>query len=313
MLWAVLMFGCSKETVDSAESGVQLWDPPAPGEGVQLAMDYTVPAYTEAWKCLVYRLETDTVSHVNRLEYQQNYGMHHITISTTGFVGGQIEPGLYDCESLLMEAMDDTMMIFGSQGYEEGVIQLPEGVAASVPAGIDVIHELHYVNTTDKPVDLYSRINAYTISAEEMTEGIWGGNVRDEHINIPANSSHTEWTRCVLNKDVDVIFLASHMHKLGKEFTIRLFDGTESGDIFYTNDDWHNPKIVQYETPIHVAAGTGFEYSCTWENPTDEPIQYGLTADDEMCNLTFVHMPYDMDSLCEVVETSDGVLWDPNE
>ena len=75
-----------------------------------------------------------------------------------------------------------------------------------------------------------------------MVEGIWGGNVRDENITIPANSTHTEWTRCVLNKDVDVIFLASHMHKLGKEFTIRLFDGTDSGDIF-TNDDWHNLRL----------------------------------------------------------------------
>ena len=80
MLWTVLLLGCSNETKDSAVSGVELWDPPAAGEGVQLAMDYTVPPYTEAWKCLVYRLETDTISHVNRLEYQQNYGMHHITI-----------------------------------------------------------------------------------------------------------------------------------------------------------------------------------------------------------------------------------------
>ena len=115
-----LTIGCSDSTKDSAVS-VGLWDPPAPGKGVQLAMDYTVPPYTRAWKCLVYRLETDTISH-KPTQYQQNYGMH-ITISTTGLVGGQMEPGLYDCESLLMEAMDDTMMIFGSQGYEEGVIQ----------------------------------------------------------------------------------------------------------------------------------------------------------------------------------------------
>ena len=312
MLWMTLLFGCTETKTDSAVPIATLMEPPSAEEGFQLAMDYTVEPYTEAWKCLVYRLDTDTLSNVNRVEYQQNYGMHHITISTSGMIGGQVEPGLFDCEPLFLELMDDTMMIFGSQGYEEGVIQLPEGVAASVPAAIDIIHEIHYVNTTDKPVDLYSRLNAYTISDAEMTEGIWGGNVRDENINIPANSEHTEWTRCVMNKDVDVIFLGSHTHKLGKSFTVSLFDGTESGDVFYTNDDWHNPKIVQYETPIHIPAGTGFEYSCTWDNPTDEPIQYGLTADDEMCNFTFVHTPYDMDALCEVVETSDGVLWSSN-
>lgn len=310
-LW---LLACSGgDSSDSAEVSVELLEPPAPEDGFQLAMDYTVQAYTEAWKCAVYRLDTTDFSNVNWIHYQQNYGMHHMTIQTTGFIGGQLEPGMYDCESLLLEQMDSTLMIFGTQGDAEGILQLPEGVAASVPAGIDIIHEIHYVNTTDKSVDLYSRVNAYTISPEEVTDGIWGGNVRDENIHIPANSTHSEWTRCVMNRDVDILFLAGHMHKRGIEFSIRMFDGELSGDIFYSNDDWHNPKITQYETPIHVPAGQGFEYGCTWNNPTDAPIQYGLTAEDEMCNLTFVHTPYDMDALCEVIETSDGVLWSPDE
>jgi hypothetical protein len=110
-----------------------------------------------------------------------------------------------------------------------------------------------------------------------------------------------------------VIFLASHTHKLGVDFSISLFDGENLGEVFYNNDDWYNLMIVQYETPIQIKAGEGFEYSCTWNNSTDEPIQYGLTADDEMCNLTFVHTPYDPDALCEVIETSDGVLWSPED
>jgi hypothetical protein len=308
-----MLSACTQETNDSAQNGIEFLEPPSPDEGFQLAMDYTVPAYTEAWKCAVYRLETTDLSNVNSIHYTQNYGMHHMTIQTTGFIGGQMEPGMYDCEPLLQQEMDSTLMIFGAQGDEEGFINLPDGVAASVPAAIDIIHEIHYVNTTDEPVDLFSRINAYTIPDSEVVEGIWGGNVRDENINIPANSEHTEWTRCVMNKDVEVIFLASHTHKIGVDFSISLFDGENSGEVFYNNDDWHNPKIVQYETPIQIKAGEGFEYSCTWNNTTDEPIQYGLTADDEMCNLTFVHTPYDPDALCEVIETSDGVLWSPED
>jgi hypothetical protein len=34
-----------------------------------------------------------------------------------------------------------------------------------------------------------------------------------------------------------------------------------------------------------VPAGTGFEYSRTWNNWRDEPVCYGLTSEDEMCNL----------------------------
>ena len=298
----------SATTIDDA---VEYLSPPADGEGFQLAMDYTVEPYTEAWRCEVYRLNTDVISNINSIKFQQNAGMHHMTISTTGFVGGQIEPGSYDCNSLYEDQMDSLIMLFGAQGDAQDLLELPEGVVAAVPANIDIIHEVHYVNTTDQSIDLYSRVNAYIIPESQVTDGIWGGNVRDENINIPASAeAYSEWTRCIMNEDVEVIFLASHTHKLGIEFNIRLFDGTESGEVFYTNDDWHNPKIVKYDTPITVPAGTGFEYSCTWKNPNDFPITYGLTSEDEMCNLTYIHTPYSMSAKCDVVESSDGVLWE---
>ncbi len=114
-----------------------------------------------------------------------------------------------------------------------------------------------------------------------------------------------------MNEDVEVLFLAGHMHRLGIEFTIAPFDGTETGDIFYRNDDWHVPGIEQYDTPMVVPAGTGFEYACTWRNTTDETVEYGLSAADEMCNMAIVHTPFSLSALCEVVATSDGVIWTP--
>ena len=59
-----------------------------------------------------------------------------------------------------------------------------------------------------------------------------------------------------------------------------------------------------------VPAGTGFEWSCTWYNDTDETVNYGVNATDEMCNMAIVFTPFSMTATCEVVETSDGVLWE---
>lgn len=308
-----LILGCGnpeKVTDSSSSDDFVPLSPPAEGEGFQLSMEFTVPAYTESWMCSVYPLPTEEISAVNWVEYQQTPGTHHMTLSTPGLIPGLVEPGMYDCQELLGGLMEDQIMFFGAQGTAQDTLYLPEGVAAQFPAGLDVIHELHYVNATDEPVDVYARVNAYTIPMEDVNEGIWGGQVRDEYINIPASSSHTEWTRCVLNEDIDVLFLASHTHKLGIEFTIRRFDGENSGEIFYTNDDWHDPKIIQYDPPMVIPAGEGFEYSCTWENPNENPVSYGLTAEDEMCNLAIVHTPYSMSAKCEVIDSSDGVLWE---
>jgi hypothetical protein len=196
----LLSLACSNTEKDTSDSivneSIELLTPPNANEGFQLAMDTVVEPYSEHWGCEVYRLNTDVISNVNSVEFQQNPGMHHMTVSTTGLVGGQIETGFYDCNSLYEEQMDSLIMLFGSQGDDHNLLELPEGIVAAVPANIDIVHEVHFVNTTDQAIDLYSRVNAYTISENQVTDGIWGGNVRDEHINIPENAdTHSEWTR----------------------------------------------------------------------------------------------------------------------
>ena len=287
---------------------------PADGEGFQLSMSARAEPGAEMWACAVYELPIRRLTGVNQVEFLQNAGTHHMTLSTLGLAPTEdLEPGMYDCGDLYGDSslMENQIMFFGSQGVGEGVMNLPTGVAANFPPGLTVIHELHYVNVTDQPVDMYSIVNAYSIPQSEVEESIWGGQVRDETIDIPARETVTEWTRCVMNEDVEVLFLAGHMHQLGIEFTIAPFDGTETGEIFYRNDDWHVPAIKQYDPPMVVPAGTGFEYACTWRNTTDEAVAYGPTATDEMCNMALVHTPFSLTALCEVVETSDGVIWTP--
>ncbi len=315
LLLAVLV-ACPTSTEEGSEPDpVVPLEPPPDGAGFQLAMTGTAPPNEEVWLCSVYPMPTDALANVNWVEFQQNPGMHHMTLSTLGIgVQGEMEYGDRPCEEIYGDAslMENQVMFFGSQGGE-GLqeMRLPTGIAAQMPPTMDVIHEIHFVNVTEDPIELYSRVNAYTISDAEVDEGIWGGQVRDETIEIPANSEATEWTRCEMNRDVDVLFLASHTHRRGIDFSVRLWDGVESGEVFYSNDDWHDPKIVQYDPPLVIPAGQGFEYSCTWRNTDDFAVTYGLTAEDEMCNLAIVHTPFDQSALCEVVETSDGVIWEP--
>lgn len=309
-----LVAACPSGTEDTPPpTPVEPLTPPPEGSGFQLEFVTEAPAGTEVWACKVYDLPTTDVAAVNWVQYQQAPGTHHMTLSTLGLSGdGGIEPGEYDCPELYGDSslMEDQIMFFGAQGEAEGEMRLPDRVAASFPAGLRIIHEVHFVNTTPEPVELYSRVNAWTIPESAVQEGIWGGSVRDENINLARGETTTEWSRCVMNRDVEVLFLASHMHELGVEFTIAPYDGTTVGDVMYTNDDWHDPKITQYDPPLVIPAGQGFQWSCTWDNTTDGDVTYGLNAEDEMCNLAVVFMPFDVTAACEVVETSDGVLWE---
>ena len=303
---------CEDQPQDSAvaQSSPTL-APPGEGEGFQLSMFGTAPAASEVWRCDVYDLPTTDVANVNSVEYLQNPGMHHMSLSTTVLAGGAIPAGSYDCNDLYADQafMEGAIIMFGNQGDAEGTLTLPEGIAASLPAGIQVVHEIHYVNTTEVDIELYSYLNGWTIPDIDVTGGIWGGSVRDENIVIPPGSTHSEWSRCLMNEAVDVLFLASHTHAQGVEFTIAPFDGTSTGEVMYANRDWHDPMIIQYQTALSVPAGQGFEFACTWENATDQEVNYGFNSTDEMCNMAIVFTPGSTTAACQVVETSDGVLW----
>jgi hypothetical protein len=285
--------------------------PPAEGTGFQISLVTTAPPGAEIWKCKVSDLPTTTFTAVNHVESVQNAAMHHMDVMTLLFTGVNLDPGDYECTDLYAmypALMEKGLIIYAAQQPKQE-ITLPDGTAANLPPALRIMQEVHYVNTTSQPVDVFSKVNIYDYPQEKVNQTIWGGAVRDTNLNIPAQSEHVEWSRCVMNQDVDVLFLTSHTHQLGKSFSIKLFDGTNVGEEIYTNTKWQSPALLSFtDKPLHVAAGTGFEFSCTFQNGSTSDVHWGFKASDEMCQMAMVFTPGESARKCEVVETSDGVL-----
>jgi hypothetical protein len=285
--------------------------PPPDGQGFQLRMDAEAPGGTEIWQCQVQPLDLpDPINYVHRIHHTQTPFLHHMSLAVV-YPNAPVHPtpGTYDCNDLYKNQyptlMDNEILIYGSQ-TAEGDIELPDGIAATLYSGLTLIYELHYVNASTHDQKVFSTINAYTIDQKTVTGTIWGQDVRHETINIPPNSTHTEWSRCALNKPADVLILSSHTHKLGTDFHISLWDGTTVGDELFVNTDWATPKLATYNPAIHVDAGAGFEFRCNYFNPSDQTIHYGLTADDEMCNMVLVFTPGDTSITCTTTQTNNG-------
>lgn len=275
-------------------------------------MEITVPPGTEAWRCKIGTLPSvdGSIFHVNHAESKQTDGVHHMDVMALALTPIDRPEGEYDCDEIYEEnpiLMEEGIFLYASQTAEQD-IQLPEGVVAPVPGGMMYMQEIHYVNASDQEAKVYSYVNAYTIPGNDVKATIWGGVVRDAHLNLPPASQHTEWTRCVMNEDVDVIFLSSHTHQLGREVRVRRFDGTTTGEEVYVNTDWHAPQLQDYNPPLRVNKGEGFEFSCLFDNSTMEEVTWGFASTDEMCQIGIVHTPGSTTAACEVVETSDGVI-----
>ncbi|MFN0245664.1 MAG: hypothetical protein ACKV2T_02075 [Kofleriaceae bacterium] len=280
--------------------------PPPKGEGIQVAFSATAAPGEEVWKCNVTDLPNPGYLEVNHVKSVQNDTMHHMDLMAIALAAPNLAIGEYDCAPLYEEypsLMEDGITIYAAQQAEQQ-ITLPEGVTASLLPKLRVMHEIHFVNPTDEPVELYSKINAYKYEGDLVTT-IWGGAVRDTDITIPANASgHVEWSRCVMNSDVDVMFLSTHTHELARLAEIRRFDGTTTGELVYTNDDWHAPPLKDFTAaPMRVPAGQGFEFSCHFDNPKSVPVNWGFLATDEMCQIAIVFTPGETTRTCEVVES----------
>lgn len=307
----VFAASCGEESsTDSTPEGPIL-EPPAEGEGFQISMEFTVPAGTEAWRCKIGQLPAaDALFRINRAESRQTENIHHMDVMALALTPIDLPDGEYDCAEIYADnpaLMEDGIFLYASQVGEQ-TIQLPEGVIAPVPSQMAYMQEIHFVNSSAEDVEVYSYVNAYTIAADQVKDTIWGGVVRDAHIEIPPASEHKEWTRCVMNEDVDVIFLSSHTHQLGREVRVRRFDGTEAGEEVYVNQDWHAPQLKDFSPPLHLKKGEGLEFECTFDNSTMDVVTWGFASTDEMCQIGIVHTPGSTTAACEVVETSDGVI-----
>jgi hypothetical protein len=151
-------------------------------------------------------------------------------------------------------------------------------------------------------------VNAYTIPADQVTGRIWGFSQHDRNITIPPNSEHDEWTRCVMTQDIQLLYMSSHTHALGKQFTVKTFDGNNVGNELYVNTDWHAPKLLTFDPPLQIAKGTGFEFNCHFVNPNDRTVHWGEKSTDEMCQMIIAFTPGDQSIACQVVASSDGIL-----
>lgn len=282
--------------------------PPPEDVGIQISTEAMVQPGEELWLCRVLDLPSTRFYPINHAESVQNDGMHHMDLIATALATSDLEVGDYDCKDVYAQypnLMDEGIIIYASQQKQQEIV-LPPGTVANLLPRMRVMHELHFVNPTDEPVKAFSKINAYEYK-DDFDKEIWGGAVRDLDINVPGNTqAHVEWTRCVMNQDVDVLFLSTHTHALAQKTVVRSWSGASAapGEVLYENTDWHAPALKDMtQTPLHVPAGSGFEFECHYENHSGEPVHWGFSAAEEMCQIAIVYTPGEAKRHCDIVES----------
>lgn len=267
---------------------------PAAAEGFQLAINtFTVSPKTER-EVFVNRISPNTSTvYVNKITMQGRPNSHHFVLY--GFQNSTLIPpanqlrDLYNANGTLNLTTFGQMQnhVFLGGGTDVNTtFTFPPGVALKIPPATALDLNAHYFNQQNTNLLGENYINLYTVSQANVLKEAQSINFANYNFSIPANSRKTITTDFTFNKDVTVITLTSHFHKLGEKFQIKVLGGPRNGEVVYENTDWQHPLVINLDKPIQLKAGEGLTSVVTYNNTTTKTVNFGLTSEDEM-NIIF--------------------------
>jgi hypothetical protein len=240
---------------------------------------WTMTAGKEGYWCTRKTIEKDT--YVKAFRADAPLGTHHTLLLVTD--GGPAD-GEESCGPLL-----GANMIFAS-GVGTDDLVFPEGVAVKIPAGSQLLLNLHLFNASAETIGGISGIEVKTVTAADMKEEaemIFGG---PTNIQIPPNGTQVVEGSCIFPGNTNIWSVWAHMHQYGTNMKIT-HDGASGSTVLHDGPYSFDEQINYLIEPVKVNAGEEVRIECSYKNPTSQTIYWGDSSNAEMCFAGFYRYP----------------------
>jgi hypothetical protein len=255
---------------------------PAPipqGFHTLLAGEWSLPAGNEGYYCVRTTVPEDI--YVRAFRPIAPIGTHHTALAFA-LEGGA--DGGFPCEA----SDAGFRLIFGS-GLGTEPFELPDGIAMKLPAGEQLMLNLHLYNTSDAVLTGRSGIEIERVAPEDVVneaEVIYALNF---DVNVTPGVSKTTG-ECTIDGNSTIFGTFPHMHRLGTHMTgtaMRAAGAETFHDLAYNFETQLNYRVG----PVEMLRGEKVRYECTFDNPTAQTVRFGDSTDSEMCVLGMYRYP----------------------
>lgn len=308
---AILLAACSEDPPES------LLEPPAEGHGVQYVMTTTLEPGQETERCKFGVVPAGGLR-IQRGETRYTEGSHHALLWRTSY---ETPPevvadanGVFDCSDGPFH-WGATSLLEGSQSPSAPpLLDLPEGVAMTLPEGAVLLLDVHLLDATAEEVTTEVRLNLHTVDDADVVEEAGTLFWYDLFIRLDPRSRATARMACTIDGDVTLANVQSHMHRRGVGFTSTLSAPAGAPEDLYATDRWADVPVESFQPALPLTAGTTIDFACSYDNQEDRTILQGQTTQDEMCILFGTYWPRsDAIDFCASDGTSDtrflGATW----
>lgn len=190
----------------------------------------------------------------------------------------------------------------------QGVFESPQGMGVKLPAGTNIVLQIHYPagtageeDSTKIHIKFSPSSNLREINIQPPLNHLLS--MTDGPLYIPANTVRTFHEEYTIPVNLTVLSVGPHMHLIGK--SIKSFGVTPTGDtlkfIDIPNWDFHWQGSYMFRNPVKIPAGTVLYGEATYDNTTGNPnnpnnppqdVSVGEATTDEMMLVYFSYLLY---------------------
>ncbi len=314
LVFSALTLGCKKSDTTGDDTAADA--PPLTGDVYTLTWPtQTIGTTIENTQCIWMRLNNTAPIKVHQIHNTLATTSHHLIIYKDQMdTTEQLTP--VDCQGFtgaLNPSGQIAPLVITQK--EDDEVTLPDHVAYTLEANQMIKIELHYINSTDAAAQTNATINFYAADPATITDeaGVLFAGSLD--IDIPAHSPATLHQFLTLpTTDLDmsaskIFAITGHTHRLGTQVTV----GTAASRSDAVTQvyapapfSWSEPLTTTYATPFSVPAGGGFDFQCDWTNTTNNAVQFGESANQEMCFFWVYYYPAQKPKVCAHTQQYGG-------
>jgi len=168
----------------------------------------------------------------------------------------------------------------------------PKGTAKKIPAGSNIIFQMHYSKTTGKPEKDLTTAGLYFAKAP-VEKMITTRDVQNLYFKIPAGAENHEVTACfTFNRDTQLVNYMPHMHVRGKDmrYEVQYPDGRRETILYVPRYDFNWQTLYKLKTPVAVPKGSKLIVTAHFDNSAGnkfnpdpkKDVRFGEPTDHEM-------------------------------
>jgi Tfp pilus assembly protein PilF len=277
------------------------------------------PGTEDVYRNLIVHAGTRSEVYVRAVEFRTNGApIHHavIRVDRTGASrkrdgeGGQ--PGF---DGMAWQTVQDPDGQFIGWAPGRGAIVSPDGMPWRLPAGADLVLELHML-PAKKPAQIQPTI-ALFLTPDPPAQSPITLTMSPKAIDIPAGKpDYTITDTYELAVAVDLLSVYPHAHYLGKDMlvTAAFPDGRTKTLLHIPQWSFHWQQDYRYVSPVALPAGTRVTMTYTYDN-TDENednphhppvrVRLGPKSTDEMAQLALQVLPKSLADAAVLVQAFD--------